>query len=114
MLMRILTTQIKPTAGEAYVFGLDVIRQGGKIIALTVEKGASKSELASEIQKLNFVKEVFVENGNLNVFVYDAESALPNLMNFLNFLKSESVPVDKVSITKPFGRCFPQICRNKN
>lgn len=30
-LMRILTTQIKPTAGEAYVFGLDVVREGSKV-----------------------------------------------------------------------------------
>ncbi|MEM3700129.1 MAG: ATP-binding cassette domain-containing protein [Candidatus Bathyarchaeia archaeon] len=30
-LMRILTTQIKPTAGEAHVFGLNVVRQGGKV-----------------------------------------------------------------------------------
>lgn len=30
-LIRILTTQIKPTSGEAYVFGLNVSREGGKI-----------------------------------------------------------------------------------
>lgn len=30
-LMRILTTQIKPTAGEARVFGLDVTREGSKV-----------------------------------------------------------------------------------
>ncbi|MDJ0274154.1 MAG: ATP-binding cassette domain-containing protein [Aigarchaeota archaeon] len=30
-LMRILTTQIRPTAGEARVFGLDVVRQGSKV-----------------------------------------------------------------------------------
>jgi ABC-2 type transport system ATP-binding protein len=27
-LMRILTTQIKPTSGEAYVFGLNVVHEG--------------------------------------------------------------------------------------
>jgi len=30
-LMRILTTQLKPTSGEAYVFGLDVAREGDKV-----------------------------------------------------------------------------------
>lgn len=30
-LMRILTTQLKPSAGDAYVFGLDVVRDGGKV-----------------------------------------------------------------------------------
>jgi len=30
-LMRILTTQIRPTSGEAYVFGLDVVRHGNKV-----------------------------------------------------------------------------------
>ncbi|MEM3433685.1 MAG: ABC transporter ATP-binding protein, partial [Candidatus Methanomethyliaceae archaeon] len=30
-LMRILTTQIRPTAGEARVFGLDVVREGAKV-----------------------------------------------------------------------------------
>jgi len=44
------------------------------------------------------VKEVFVENGSLSVFVDDAESTLPSLMNFL---KSEEISVDKISITKP-------------
>ncbi|MBS7611279.1 ATP-binding cassette domain-containing protein [Candidatus Bathyarchaeota archaeon] len=30
-LMRILTTQLKPSTGEAYVFGLNVTRDGGKV-----------------------------------------------------------------------------------
>jgi len=30
-LIRILTTQLKPTAGEAYIFGLNVAREGSKI-----------------------------------------------------------------------------------
>jgi ABC-2 type transport system ATP-binding protein len=30
-LIRILTTQLRPTSGDAYVFGLNVTRQGGKI-----------------------------------------------------------------------------------
>lgn len=30
-LMRILTTQLKPTSGEAYVFGLDVVRKNAQV-----------------------------------------------------------------------------------
>jgi ABC-2 type transport system ATP-binding protein len=30
-LMRILTTQLRPTAGDAFVFGLDVAREGGRV-----------------------------------------------------------------------------------
>jgi len=30
-LIRILTTQLKPTAGEAYVFGLNVIKESSKV-----------------------------------------------------------------------------------
>ena len=30
-LMRILTTQLKPTSGEAYVFGLDVVHEGAEV-----------------------------------------------------------------------------------
>ena len=30
-LIRILTTQIRPTSGEAFVFGLDVVREGRKV-----------------------------------------------------------------------------------
>jgi ABC-2 type transport system ATP-binding protein len=71
---------------------------GGEIIAFTLEKAASKPELASEIRKLNFVREVFVEDGSLSVFVDNAESTLSHLVNFL---KVEGVSVDKVSITKP-------------
>jgi ABC-2 type transport system ATP-binding protein len=71
---------------------------GGEIVAFTFEKAAFKSELALEIRKLNFVKDVLVEDGNLSVFVDDAESTLPYLMNLL---KSKEVFVEKVSITKP-------------
>ena len=70
---------------------------GGEIIAFTLEKTALKPDLVQNIQKLNFVKGVF-EDGNLSVLVGDAESTLPDLMNFL---KSEGASVEKVSITKP-------------
>jgi len=70
---------------------------GGEIIEFTLEKTAHKPDLVQNIQKLNFVKGVF-EDGNLSVLVGDAESTLPDLMNFL---KSEGASVEKVSIIKP-------------
>jgi ABC-2 type transport system ATP-binding protein len=70
---------------------------GGEIIVFTLEKTALKPDLVQNIRKLNFVKGVF-EDGNLSVLVGDAESTLPDLMNFL---KSEGASVEKVSITKP-------------
>jgi ABC-2 type transport system ATP-binding protein len=71
---------------------------GGEIIAFTIEKEAAlKDKLVPEIRKLNFVKDVF-EDGNLSVFVDDAEVALPYIMSAL---KSRGVSIRKVSITKP-------------
>ncbi|MGB9914215.1 MAG: ATP-binding cassette domain-containing protein [Candidatus Bathyarchaeales archaeon] len=70
---------------------------GGEIIAFTLEK-AVKPELVQEFRKLNFVRNVFVENGRLSVFVDDAESALSKLMNTL---KGGGIAVGRVSITKP-------------
>ncbi|MEM3875203.1 MAG: ATP-binding cassette domain-containing protein [Candidatus Bathyarchaeia archaeon] len=71
---------------------------GGEIVAFTLEKTTLKPELVEEFRKLGFVKDVFVENGSLSVFVDDAESTLPSLMNIL---KGEGISVGKVSITKP-------------
>jgi len=71
---------------------------GGEIVAFTLEKAVLKPELVQEFRKLSFVRDVFVENGSLNVFVDDAESTLSSLMNFL---KSEGYSIEKVSITKP-------------
>jgi len=71
---------------------------GGEIITFTIEKEAAlKDKLVPEIRKLNFVKDVF-EDGNLSVFVDDAEVALPYIMSAL---KSRGVSIRKVSITKP-------------
>jgi ABC-2 type transport system ATP-binding protein len=70
---------------------------GGEIITFTLE-GASKPGLPQEVKKLNFVKDVIANNSNLNVFVDDAEVALPYIMSAL---KSEGVSVEKISITKP-------------
>jgi len=71
---------------------------GGEIITFTIEKEAAlKDKLVPEIRKLNFIKDVF-EDGNLSVFVDDAEVALPYIMSAL---KSRGVSIRKVSITKP-------------
>ncbi|MEM3357131.1 MAG: ATP-binding cassette domain-containing protein, partial [Candidatus Bathyarchaeia archaeon] len=71
---------------------------GGEIIAFTLEKTALKPEIVEKFRKLGFVRDVFVEDGSLSVFVDDAESTLSSLMNIL---KGEDISVGKVSITKP-------------
>ncbi|MGP3668085.1 MAG: ATP-binding cassette domain-containing protein [Candidatus Bathyarchaeota archaeon] len=71
---------------------------GGEIITFTFEKAEFKPELAQEFIKLCFVRDVFVEDGSLSVFVDDAESALFSLMNIF---KGKGISVGKVSITKP-------------
>ncbi|MEM3700128.1 MAG: DUF4162 domain-containing protein [Candidatus Bathyarchaeia archaeon] len=71
---------------------------GGEIVAFTLEKATIKPELSKEFRKLSFIRDVFVEDGSLSVFVDDAESTLPSLMNVL---KGEGISVGKVSITKP-------------
>ncbi len=71
---------------------------GGEIIAFTFKKAVFKPKSTHEIRKLGFVKDVFIEDEGLTVFVDDAESALPIL---INILKNEGILVEKVSITKP-------------
>ncbi|MEM2293493.1 MAG: ATP-binding cassette domain-containing protein [Candidatus Bathyarchaeia archaeon] len=71
---------------------------GGEIIAFTLEKAILKPEIVEEFRKLSFVKDIFIEDGSLSVFVDDAESTLSSLMNIF---KGEGISVRKVSITKP-------------
>jgi ABC-2 type transport system ATP-binding protein len=71
---------------------------GGEIITFTLKKATFKPELIQKIRGLDFVSDIFIEDENLNVFVNDAESTLPYLMDFL---KSENVSIGKTSITKP-------------
>ncbi|MEM3366678.1 MAG: ATP-binding cassette domain-containing protein [Candidatus Methanomethyliaceae archaeon] len=71
---------------------------GGEIISFVLENTTIKPELVQEFRKLSSVKDVIVEAGSLSVFVDDAESMLPSLMNVL---KGEGVSIGKVSITKP-------------
>ncbi|MEM3419668.1 MAG: ATP-binding cassette domain-containing protein [Nitrososphaeria archaeon] len=71
---------------------------GGEIVAFTLEKAALKPKIVEEFRKLGFVRDVFVDDRSLSVFVDDAESTLSSLMNIL---KSEGIFVGKVSITKP-------------
>ncbi|MGB9853497.1 MAG: ATP-binding cassette domain-containing protein [Candidatus Bathyarchaeales archaeon] len=71
---------------------------GGEVISLNLGNAAPKPELRKEIKRLGFVKDVFIENSNVNVLVENAEIALPHVMELI---KNEGVTVDKVSITKP-------------
>jgi ABC-2 type transport system ATP-binding protein len=71
---------------------------GGEIISFTFEGSNPNSEFPQKIKKLNFVKDVIMEDSNLNVLVDDAELALPHVMDVL---RNEGLSADKVSITKP-------------
>lgn len=71
---------------------------GGEIITFTVENAAVEPELTIWLRRLKLVKDIYVEDGSFNMLVEDAESALPELMNFM---KSHNVAIDKVSIKKP-------------
>jgi ABC-2 type transport system ATP-binding protein len=71
---------------------------GGEIITFTLETFSLKSEILQEIRKLEFVKDIFMENSNLSIVINNAEIALPYIMDFL---KNRGVSIGKVSITKP-------------
>lgn len=71
---------------------------GGEIISFMLEGSNFKSELPNKIRKLGFVKDIFINNSNLNVLVDNAEVALPHI---IDVLKNEGSSASKVSITKP-------------
>jgi len=71
---------------------------GGEIITFTLETFSLKSEILQEIRKLEFVKDIFMENSNLSIVINNAEIALPYIMDFL---KNRGISIGKVSITKP-------------
>ncbi|MEM2303701.1 MAG: ATP-binding cassette domain-containing protein, partial [Candidatus Bathyarchaeia archaeon] len=71
---------------------------GGEIISFTLENPQAESWLLEEIRRLKFVKDVFMEDKNLNILVDDAESSLPSITDFL---KSRALNLSRISITKP-------------
>jgi len=71
---------------------------GGEVVSFNLGEATPKLELTEEIRKLGFVRDVFMENSDINVLVENAEVALPHLMGLL---KNEGVNVGKVYITKP-------------
>ncbi|MEM2911661.1 MAG: ATP-binding cassette domain-containing protein [Candidatus Bathyarchaeia archaeon] len=71
---------------------------GGEVISFSLVDALPKLGLKEKIRKNDFVKDVLVENSNINVLVENAEIALPHVMGLI---KNEGVNVGKVSITKP-------------
>jgi ABC-2 type transport system ATP-binding protein len=71
---------------------------GGEAIRFTVENYAVAEDVLDRIRGISHVKDIMMRNSDLVVVVEDAESALPVVMQAL---KSEGVPVAKISTTKP-------------
>lgn len=69
----------------------------GEIISLEVEKGLSQGAVEI-IKKLSSVRDVIINEQEINVIVQDAELALPKIMDILT---SGGVLIRKASITKP-------------
>jgi len=71
---------------------------GGEVILFSLEGNGVDENSLRKIRKLNLVKDVIVNNSELSVLVEDAETALPHV---IEILRSEAVPVGKISMTKP-------------
>jgi len=71
---------------------------GGEVIVLTLEESSFKQELPLKLRRLGMVRDVIVSGSSLNIFVEDAESALPHVMGIL---KDGGVSISRVSVTKP-------------
>lgn len=71
---------------------------GGEILSLTIERHQLEQWLLEEIRRLRFVKDVLMEDKSLSILVDDAESSLPEI---IDFLKSKALNVDRISVTKP-------------
>lgn len=71
---------------------------GGEVILFSLENNNIKEESLIKIRKSNLVKDTILNNSELSILVEDAETALPHIMDIL---RSQGVPVEKISITKP-------------
>jgi ABC-2 type transport system ATP-binding protein len=71
---------------------------GGEVIMFTIGEYVVAEDVLKRIRGLNLVKDIIIRNSELVVVVEDAESALPEVMQVL---RSEGVPVSKISTTKP-------------
>jgi len=74
-LMRILTTQLKPTSGEAYVFGLDVVRENAEIrrlIGYVPQEVSVWTDISGYENLLIYAKIYGVSASKRKQIIYDA------------------------------------------
>ncbi|MEM0018084.1 MAG: ATP-binding cassette domain-containing protein [Candidatus Korarchaeum sp.] len=71
---------------------------GNEVISLALSSNSISPEVLSSIRSLDFVDDLILDNGALNVFVKDAENSLPSL---LNVIRDRGVDVTRVSVSKP-------------
>jgi len=71
---------------------------GCEVISITLEESNFEQEFTIKLRGLGIVKDATVGGSSLNIFVEDAESALPHVMAIL---KDEGISVRKASIIKP-------------
>lgn len=71
---------------------------GGEVILFNLGNTNANEKVLQKIKEINFVRDVIMNNSELSVLVEDAEVALPHVVEFL---RSDNVAVEKISITKP-------------
>lgn len=70
---------------------------GGEVILLTLESHASH-ELLEKARKMKIITEVLADNSNVSIYVKDADSSLPHVMDLF---RSAGVQIRKAEIMKP-------------
>jgi ABC-2 type transport system ATP-binding protein len=71
---------------------------GGEVIILNLEGNNINEESIQKAKELSLVKDIIVNNSELSILVEDAETALPHVVEIL---RSQGVPIGRISITKP-------------
>jgi ABC-2 type transport system ATP-binding protein len=71
---------------------------GGEVIVFNLEANGLGESAQKRISGAACVRDVILSNSELSVLVDDAETALPEV---IEILRDESVPVGKISMTKP-------------
>jgi ABC-2 type transport system ATP-binding protein len=71
---------------------------GGEVILLSLGGDGAGEKVLGRVKGLEPVSYVIANGSELSVIVEDAETALPSLMEVL---RSEGIPIKKISMTKP-------------
>jgi ABC-2 type transport system ATP-binding protein len=70
---------------------------GGEVILLSLEHHLDP-EILKKVRKMRMVTEALAEDSHVSIYVKDADSSLPHVMDFF---RSENVAVSKAEIMKP-------------